>query len=88
MASGEDNMTALKNAVRKGDKDLVVKLLDRGFDPNQYDMRSLSGDARSPAFSTAKLAHLLHEVCKTTDNANMVKILLNKDPDIINYTWP
>ena len=36
MASSEDSVIALKNAVRNGDKELVVKLLDQGADPNQF----------------------------------------------------
>ena len=35
MASSEDKVIDLRNAVSSGDKDLVVKLLDQGVDPNQ-----------------------------------------------------
>ena len=37
MASSKGSVFALNNAVRRGDKDLVVKLLDQGVDPNQFD---------------------------------------------------
>ena len=46
MASSEDSVVALKNAVRNGDKDRVVKLLDQGVDPNQFG--SSSDNASSP----------------------------------------
>ena len=36
----------LKTAARKGDMDLVKKLLDQGVDPNQFG--SLAEDASSP----------------------------------------
>ena len=35
------------------------------------------------------MANLLHGigVCEKTDDAEMVKILLDRDSDVINYTW-
>ena len=46
----------LKNAVRNGDKDLVVKLLDRGVDPNQFG--SHANNATSPLMVACVNGHL------------------------------
>ena len=49
-------VVALKNAVRSGDKDLVVKLLDQGVDPNQFG--SSSDNASSPLMVACLNGHL------------------------------
>ena len=46
----------LKNAVRNGDKDLVVKLLDQGVDPNQFG--SHANNATSPLMVACVNGHL------------------------------
>ena len=56
MASSEDSVIALKNAVRNGDKDLVVKLLDQGVDPNKFG--SSSDNASSPLMVACLNGHL------------------------------
>ena len=62
MASKEDD---LKNAVRSSDKDLVVKLLDQGVNPNGFG--SSSGDAKSP----------LMIACLIT-NVELIKLLISR----------
>ena len=49
-------VVALKNAVRSGDKDLVVKLLDQGVDPNQFG--SHSTNATTPLMVACFHGHL------------------------------
>ena len=56
MASIEDSVIALKNAVRNGDKELVVKLLDQGVDPNQFG--SSGYEASSPLMVACVNRHL------------------------------
>ena len=48
MASSEDKVIDLRNAVSSGDKDLAVKLLDQGVDPNQIG--NLSSTPQSEAY--------------------------------------
>ena len=53
--SSEDGVIDLKNAARSGDKDLVVKLLDQGIDPNQFGSRSTN--AKSPLMVACENGH-------------------------------
>ena len=46
MASSKESVAALNDAARRGDKDLVVKLLDQGVDPNR--LGSQSTDDKTP----------------------------------------
>ena len=71
MASKEDN---LKNAVRKGDKDHVVKLLDLGVDPN---CNRFGSSGQSPLM----LACL-------SGNVELIKLLIKRgaNVDLQNYS--
>ena len=55
--TSEESLIDLKNAVRSGNKDLVVKLLDQGVDPNQFGRYSGSGEPKSPLMVACEHGH-------------------------------
>lgn len=73
MASSKDKVIELRNAVSRGDKDLVLKLLDQEVDPNQFGSQSIS--ACSPLM-----------VACLNGRLDLVRLLISRGADVDLHT--